>query len=177
MNINIFITSCIWHRIKTKQVINSQKSWTINSSNNMNLVCKAFQYDPILFQRAKVWEGFGLTNNTSLLFGLGNPRTGFSAPLGLLFFFIFGGILTSLKHQEHHLDLNEVYKTFLKSSIIIVNATIHIKSQKLYVKPECFRHHKRKCLLQNQKKTLVLPFSNTFFLWIKTTHLDNKLFM
>ena len=39
MNINIFIVNCIWYRIKTKQVINGQKSWTINNSNNINLVC------------------------------------------------------------------------------------------------------------------------------------------
>ena len=65
MNINNFITSCVWYRIKTKQVINWQKFWPINSSNNMNLLCKAFQYDSILFQRAKLWEGFGLTDNTS----------------------------------------------------------------------------------------------------------------
>ena len=97
MNINIFITSCIWHRIKTKQVINSQKSWTINSSNNMNLVCKAFQYDLILFQQAKLWEGFGLTDNTSLLFCLRQSDNSGFCSLGLPFFFIFGGILTSLK--------------------------------------------------------------------------------
>ena len=97
MNINIFITSCIWYRIKTKQFINWQKPWTINSSNNMNLVWKAFQYDPILFQRVKLWEGFGLTDNTSLLFDLQQSITVVSAPLGLPFFFIFGGILTSFK--------------------------------------------------------------------------------
>ena len=46
--------NCIWYRIKTKQVINWQKSWTIKNSNNINLVCEAFQYDPIHFQRAKL---------------------------------------------------------------------------------------------------------------------------
>ena len=81
MNINIFITSCVWYRMKTEKVINWQKSWTINSSNNMNLVCKAFQYDPILFQRAKLWEGLGLTGNTSLLFGLRqSDNCGFCSP-------------------------------------------------------------------------------------------------
>ena len=55
MNTNIFITNCIWYRIKTKEVINWEKFWTINSSNNVNLVSEAFRKDPILFQRAKLW--------------------------------------------------------------------------------------------------------------------------
>ena len=65
--INIFITNSIWYCIKTKQVINWQNCWTINSSNNIKPVCEKLQYDPILFQRVKLWEGFGLTDNTSLL--------------------------------------------------------------------------------------------------------------
>ena len=62
MNTDIFITKCIWYRIKTKKVINWEKFWTINSSNNVNLVSEAFRKDPILFQRAKLWEGFGFNN-------------------------------------------------------------------------------------------------------------------
>ena len=36
----------------------------------------------------------------------------------------------------------------------VVNATIDVKSRKLYVKPEYFWHHKNICLLQNEKKDL-----------------------
>ena len=118
-------------------------------------------------------KSLGLLITPLCLLACGNPLTVVSAPLRLPFFFI----LTSLKASRTYLDLNKVYKTFLKSSINIVNATIHIKNRILYVKPECFRYHKSKCLLQNQKKTLVLLFSYTSFLWIKTTHPDKKLFM
>ena len=54
IKIFLYPMNCIWYRIKTKQVINWQKSWTIKNSNNINLVCEAFQYDPIHFQRAKL---------------------------------------------------------------------------------------------------------------------------
>ena len=53
----------------------------------------------------------------------------------------------------------------------------HIKNRKFFVKPESFRHHKSKCFWQNEKKAYVLTFSNTSFLWIKTTHLGKRLFM
>ena len=61
MNINIFITNCMWYRLKTKQVINWQKSWTIISSNNINLVCEAYSSMTPSFSNGLSFEkGLGL---------------------------------------------------------------------------------------------------------------------
>ena len=98
MNINIFITNCMWYRLKTKQVINWQKSWTIISSNNINLVCEAYSSMTPSFSNGLSFEkGLGLLITPLCFFSCGNPISVVSAPLGLRFFFIFGGILTSLK--------------------------------------------------------------------------------
>ena len=61
MNINVFITNCMWYRLKTKQVINWQKSWTIISSNNINLVCEAYSSMTPSFSNGLSFEkGLGL---------------------------------------------------------------------------------------------------------------------
>ena len=39
-----------------------------------------------------------------------------------------------------------------------------LKAENLYLKPEYFRHHKNKCLLQNEKKDLSFAiFKHPFF--------------